>query len=234
MTSGDPPTVHADPDAREDLPVVFARPAEEHPVPGWLGLDEDEHLLWEAHPAWTSVAAGIAVGVGLLVAFVIGSLLYPQVSVFLLPVAMVGLFVIAGSVYTVYVTHYAVTNRSLYVKRGILSLNVESVGFERIQNTEYTRSFVGKILGYGTVEIATAGSSGTDLSFSSVAHPAMVRELIMQLEREHGDRGEVAVTTAFEELLAEFDATRSAIERAERRLRSRREEAAAGRAEENG
>jgi len=129
-------------------------------------------------------------------------------------------------------TDYVVTNRSLYVKKGILSTNVESVDFDRIQNTEFTQSFWGKQLGFGTIEVSTAGSSGADISFSDIEDAREVRDVVTRVQREFAGGGErgardgtgggraraAASDAQVDELVSELRATREALERVAAKL----------------
>jgi membrane protein YdbS with pleckstrin-like domain len=162
-------------------------------------------------------------------------------GVVLLPVLGLGLLVMVGAYLTVAKTDYVVTNTTLYHKRGVLSTNIESVGIDRIQNTEFSQSFSGKQLGYGTIEISTAGSSGSDVTFRSIEDPGPVRDLVTELARgaagpagrsgsasggasptaaAAGDHGDLAG-----ELLSELRAINESMENVERLLRERRVEA---------
>ncbi|MFB6097111.1 MAG: PH domain-containing protein [Haloferacaceae archaeon] len=179
----------------------------------WLSLDEGERVEWAGHPARVSMVPGIVWGVVLL------------------PLFGLGLLVLLGSVLRVRNTDYVVTNQSLYVKKGILSTTIESVGLDKIQNTEYRQSFLGKQFGYGSIDVSTAGSGGTDLSFGAIEDARSVRETITRLSAEYaagggrddGAESPAGVDDPMGELLAELTATREALERAERALRERAE-----------
>lgn len=190
----------------------------------WLSLDEDEHVEWADHPARVSMISGIIWGIVLLPLFGLGAL------------------IIVGTVLNIKNTDYVVTNKALYVKTGILSTTIESVGLDKIQNTEYRQPMLGKQFGYATIEISTAGSGGTDLSFSAIEDARSVRETINRLSNEYtvgGGRADSESESAtppaeadpMQELLAELTATREALERAEQALREQRagdEEGSAG------
>jgi len=177
----------------------------------WLSLETGEEVVWVGEPTKMQMVGTAATAV-LLIPFLIGLLILP-----LLPVSYIG----------IKHTDYVVTNRSLYVKKGILSTNVESVGLDRIQNTEFTQSFWGTQFGYGTVEVSTAGSSGADISFSGVEDAREVRDVVSRVQREFsggGDRGAPAGTGGgresgpasddrVDELVSELRATREALER---------------------
>lgn len=178
--------------------------------PSWLSLDPDETVEWVGKPAFVSVAPALLVGV------------------LFIPLLGVGLLVIAGTVLSVKNTDYVATSRSLYVKRGILSTNIESVGLDKIQNTEYRQSFLGKQFDYGSIDVSTAGSSGAEITFRAVPDARDVRELVNRLTNQARERpetdapGERTDEAWVEDLLAELTATREALENVERALRAER------------
>lgn len=75
-------------------------------------------------------------------------------------------------------TNYVVTNRGLYSKRGVLSRDVQQIGFDKVQNISYSQSVLGSNFGYGSVDVSTAGGSGIELQFRNIPDPAAVQELI--------------------------------------------------------
>lgn len=137
-------------------------------LPDWFSPDEGERVEWVGEPAAVSLVPAAIWGVVLL------------------PLLGLGLVVFASAYLTRENTDYVVTNETLYHKRGVLSTNIESLGVDRIQNTEYTQSFVGTQLGYGTIEISTAGSSGSDVTFRSVEQPRAVRDLVTRVSKTAG------------------------------------------------
>ncbi|WP_436925665.1 PH domain-containing protein [Halosimplex amylolyticum] len=197
--------------------VDRAAEAADSDVSEWLSLEPGEEVVWVGEPTKLRMVGTVVTGIVLI------------------PV-LVGLIVLlAAPVSYLSITHtdYVVTNRSLYVKRGILSTNIESVDLDRIQNTEFTQSFWGKQLGFGTIDISTAGSSGADISFDDVEDAREVRERISRVQREFGGgRGasdgtggdgaagdrRAASADQLDELVAELRATREALERVEERM----------------
>lgn len=197
----------ADPRDEDDSsePAAVGRPAgADGPsrLPDWLSVAGGERVEWVGRPAWRSVLEGLVLGL------------------ILIPVFGLGLLIIARAVITVYSSHYAITTRGVYVKRGILSTDVEFATFDRIQNTEYSRTFVGKILGYGSIQVITAGSLETDLGINSIRSAPWVRDLLVRVAREAG--GSVSDPDGpREELVAELRATREAMERVADRVEER-------------
>jgi uncharacterized membrane protein YdbT with pleckstrin-like domain len=192
-----------------------APPPTDHEVPEWLSLEADEELQWAGQPVPLSIVGTAVWGL-------------------LLTVVLVGILLLLTLPFTwlsIRNTDYVVTDETLYVKKGVLSTNIESVGLDKIQNTEYSQSFWGKQFGYGSIDVSTAGSSGAEIGFQNVANASEVRDLITRLSNEHsaGSRGRgtgeeerttgvAPATEGMDELVAELRATREAMERVERRL----------------
>ncbi|MFB6301949.1 MAG: PH domain-containing protein [Haloferacaceae archaeon] len=185
----------------------------------WLSLDPDEEVVWVGQPAFQTLYGTIATGIVLTV-FLIGFLILLGV-----PFSYLG----------IKNTDYVVTSKSLYVKKGILSTNIETVDLDRIQNTEYSQSFWGKQFGYGQIAISTAGSSGAEITFKGIPEAKAVRDRIAELQptrsgggsdgttgggaaAERGADGAPASAEQIDELIAEMRATREAFERIERQL----------------
>lgn len=179
-------------------------------VPDWLSLEEGETVEWVGQPAPISVLPAVVVGIP-----------------FILLLGL-GLLIIAGAVLSVRNTDYVVTDRTLYVKQGVLSTNIESVGLDKIQNTEFRQSFLGKQFDYGSIDISTAGSSGAEMTFRAVEDARDVRELVTRLSNQYeggtrstAEREGVPGADWAEELVSELTATREALESVERALRKR-------------
>lgn len=161
----------------------------------WLSVDDDESIRWASTPHKYSVVPGLVVGIPL--AFV-----------------LIGIPIIVASYLQYTNTNYVVTNKAIYSKRGILSRDVKQIGFDKVQNISYSQSAVGSSLGYGSVDVSTAGGSGVELKLRSIPEPAAVQELIATEidSRQQGDSDREAGTDeVLEEILGELRAIRSAV-----------------------
>ena len=158
----------------------------------WLTLEDGESIQWASTPHKYSLVPGFIIGIPL--SFV-----------------LVGIPILVGSYLQYTNTNYVVTNRGLYSKRGILSRDVQQIGFDKIQNISYSQSALGSSFGYGSVDISTAGGSGVELKFRSIPDPASVQELIAREvdEREQGN-GEAGTDAddVLDEILHELRAIR--------------------------
>jgi uncharacterized membrane protein YdbT with pleckstrin-like domain len=179
-------------------------------VPEWVSLDDGEEVQWVGQPATETMYGTVATGV-LLTPFGVGLLILLAA-----PLAYLG----------IENTDYVVTTNALYVRKGILSTNIETVDLDRIQNTEFSESFWGKQFGYGKISISTAGSSGSEITFRGIPDAKSVRDGITELRQQRGrgagvdgasesaePSGASASADQVRELIEEVRATREAFER---------------------
>ena len=155
---------------------------------GWLALEDDEEIQWASTPHKYSIVPAFIIGIPL-------------------SIVLIGIPLLVGSYLQYTNTNYVVTNRGLYSKRGILSKDVQQVGFDKVQNISYSQSALGSSFGYGSVDISTAGGSGVELTFRSIPDPAAVQELIAREidSRQQSGSGSAADTDdLLEEILAEL------------------------------
>jgi len=182
-----PPAVQDDPTTSSDVTAELDL--------DWLSVDDDESIRWASTPHRYSVVPGLVIGIPL--SFV-----------------LIGIPILVGSYLQYTNTNYVVTNKGLYSKRGILSRDVQQIGFDKVQNISYSQSAVGSSLGYGSVDVSTAGGSGVELKFRSIPEPAAVQELIAREidSRQQGETDEAdSPDDVLDEILQELRAIRSAV-----------------------
>ncbi|WP_434531489.1 PH domain-containing protein (plasmid) [Haloarcula sp. NS06] len=158
----------------------------------WLTLEDGESIQWASTPHKYSLVPAFIIGIPL-------------------SLVLIGIPILVSSYLQYTNTNYVVTNRGLYSKRGILSRDVQQIGFEKIQNISYSQSALGSSFGYGSVDVSTAGGSGVELKFRSIPDPASVQELIAREvdNREQSNGAEEADTSdVLDEILHELQAIR--------------------------
>lgn len=160
----------------------------------WLTLDEDEELLWGDTPHRLSLMLSVAVGIPLCL-------------------VLIGIPIVISSYLHHTNTNYVITTTAVYKKTGIFSRSVQRVEFDKVQNTSYQQSMIGSYFGYGTVEIATAGTDGVEMRFRNVEAPRERQTSINErsAESQNGTNGEDA-EAVLDEILTELRAIRQAID----------------------
>ncbi|TYT63461.1 PH domain-containing protein [Natrialba swarupiae] len=174
------------------------------------GTDAGETIRWRGGPRiqtaypWVGLAAA---GVVAALAAVVLELL-PVVALAGVPLpALVAFWALAS----VSRTEYVVTDRRIAIRRGVLGVDVDTVGLERVQNTAVSQHAIARVVGYGTVTIEAA--SGATFAFRNVEEFDAVHDRLE--DQRHGGRtadlpGSVE---EWEAILAEVRGWRRALER---------------------
>jgi uncharacterized membrane protein YdbT with pleckstrin-like domain len=125
----------------------------------WANLDESEEILWKGQPRMKSILPALVIGIPL-------------------SVVGIGLLIIIGAYLQITNTNFLVTNQGLYKKTGILSRNVQKIGFDKVQNISFSQGIFGSQFDYGNIEISTAGGQGVEMRFNSIDNPRNVENII--------------------------------------------------------
>lgn len=157
-------------------------------VPSWVTLTEGETVVWSGRPSLLGSLGSLLRGV--LVAFAGVAIYVVLVAAEVEPRRPVLVLVLVGGLLMAYAilkhrsTRYVVTTNEVYRKEGLLSRRVTSLRLDRIQNTSFEQSFLQRLLSYGDVNIDTAGTGGTEITFEAVVRPQEVSKLLTeQLDR---------------------------------------------------
>lgn len=104
------------------------------------------------------------------------------VMIVIVAAAGVGITVLSGWIQRFF-TEYAITNKRLHIRRGVLSKTESSTNVDRVQNITIRQSLVDRVLRVGTLEFDTAGDEASDqFSFAGVNGPQQLRERIMRAQ----------------------------------------------------
>lgn len=80
---------------------------------------------------------------------------------------------------------YLITNRRVMEVKGIINKHVRDSALEKVNDVDLTQSLVGRILGYGTVQIITGSDIGVNM-FRRISNPVRFkREMLNAKERLH-------------------------------------------------
>jgi hypothetical protein len=83
---------------------------------------------------------------------------------------------------------YIITNRRVMEVKGTINKNVRDSALEKVNDVELTQSVMGRILGYGTVQIITGSDIGVN-NFRRISNPVRFkREMLNAKEQMHPSR----------------------------------------------
>ena len=83
---------------------------------------------------------------------------------------------------------YTLTNKRVMSKVGIISRKIHEVGVRDIRNINVKQGILERLFGLGTVEIASAGTAGVEISFAGIKDPMRARDLIRREKDEADNR----------------------------------------------
>ncbi len=99
-------------------------------------------------------------------------------------------------------TRFAITNQRVAYQSGIVQRRGVSIPLNRVNNVNFTQSFIARALNNGIVTIESAGETG-DSVFENIPDPEHVRALIFQQveadEQADSDRDAAALAKAMQE-----------------------------------
>ncbi|GIJ19580.1 PH domain-containing protein [Micromonospora lutea] len=130
-------------------------------------LTEDEHVVLHLHPHWKALIRPVAVLVLAIAAVVVGVVFLPSGGSGSVTLAVIGgLALLAVLVLAVlpYVswrtTHYLFTNERVLLQHGVFSRERRDIPLSRVNDHSMSQRFAGRLLGYGTLTIESAGERG--------------------------------------------------------------------------
>jgi len=85
-------------------------------------------------------------------------------------------------------TALTVTDQEILYERGILSKDRTAVSLQHIRTVRVTQGFINRILGVGTIEIATAGDL-PEFTIKDMPDPHKIREAISTAQNARQEQG---------------------------------------------
>jgi len=152
-------------------------------VSAWIRGQRGREFAWAI---WRAVLAGIlilAIAVILMIIPELKPLGWIAMVVALIPIAeMVRIFA------DWFNERYIITNRRVMEVRGTINKNVRDSALEKVNDVELTQSVLGRLLGYGTVQIITGSDIGVN-NFRRISNPVRFkREMLNAKEQMHPSR----------------------------------------------
>ena len=116
-------------------------------------LTEGENLIYSARLSLWAQWSSLAIGGFLLILVVF--------SRWLLPLSLIGAFLLLKVWLAYQTTELSITNKRIISKAGILSHTVMELRLDKIESIRVSQSIFGRIFGYGSVTLAGTGGDKT-------------------------------------------------------------------------
>jgi uncharacterized membrane protein YdbT with pleckstrin-like domain len=142
----------------------------------------EERIIFKTNPHWLFVVAPevALMAVGLLVLKHLPSLLPEEISfskwLLVLFGAALGFAMVVVFLHWICIRYY-LTNLRLIEERGIIGKRIMSIWLDKVQDVTYTFGILGRIFGFGDIEVESAGTYGK-IIFGFLPSPQKLREEI--------------------------------------------------------
>jgi uncharacterized membrane protein YdbT with pleckstrin-like domain len=93
-------------------------------------------------------------------------------------------FILITAVLGHYSTDYALTKTGVVKTRGLLSKDVATIPYGKIQDIRLKKSFLERILGIGNIYIDTAGENGIEMILRGVPDPDRTHNMILGMMKK--------------------------------------------------
>ncbi len=90
-----------------------------------------------------------------------------------LGVFVIGIFIWVKEMFRLNTTDFVVTTRRVVMKRGLFRVQVDEMNLESIEGSHIDQSILGRIFGYGRLQMRGRGE--TKLDFPTMSHPGKFR-----------------------------------------------------------
>lgn len=165
----------------------------------WINLTEGEEILEASNPSRWSVGPAIVVGFLIMVAgpyaaWRLGDYRLASVSV-------LGLILVVLVELNRRKTWYVLTDEEVYRKHGIIATNKRQARYDKLQDKNFNRAAVQRLLGYGNIRLTTAGTDTSEFVLQNVPNAnryvqVITEQMDIAQERQYArDRDEATSDT---------------------------------------
>jgi len=151
-------------------------------------LGENEQILLETHQHWFILFGKIFLEIIVIALLIVGVVVLSPSY----PFAIYGLILILipaiGMLNDILVWRnkaYIVTNRRVMQIAGVFSKNVVDSSLEKVNDVKMSQSFLGRMFGYGDIEILTASELGINL-FHQINEPVAFKTSMLNAKERMG------------------------------------------------
>ncbi len=162
-----------------------------------------ENLILQHHPHWITIVKSLVSPVVLVIAVLIADFLLLNPGHVYVPKLRTGLTLVVAAVailwaIVVYIrwrsTTYTLTDQRITIQGGVFSRSEKVIPIDRVQDCTTRQSIIGRIFGYGRVEVDAAGAQGAEV-LSHLPNPGDFRDQVfVQSERRRSGVGPAAQT----------------------------------------
>jgi uncharacterized membrane protein YdbT with pleckstrin-like domain len=149
-------------------------------------LRKDEKIFFETHKHWFVLILPLILT---LVVIVLSLFIYTKLEVILWWHFIAPVFVLFYFIYKYYSWKFdlwVVTSHRVIDEFGVFSINSKESPIDKINNVSYQQSLLGRMMGFGDVQIQTAAEMG-ETSYTFISHPQKLKEALSAAQEQYKD-----------------------------------------------
>jgi len=131
-------------------------------------LTSDEKVVLHLHPHWKALVRPVLVAVAAVAAVVATAIvLHDKGTTRTLALYAVGALALAALAWLSFwpwlrwkTTHYVFTNERVILREGVISRDGRDIPMGRVNDVSFSHTLIGRMFGYGTLTIESAGERG--------------------------------------------------------------------------
>ena len=151
-----------------------------------------ENLILKLHQHWIFVAKSLLIPIALLLLVVVADIVLGSTSASSIRLPLTLAIVAIALLWLIVVwirwrsIVYTLTDQRIKLESGVFSRSEKIIPIDRIQDCTTRQSLIGRILGYGRVEVDAAGAQGAEV-LVHLPKPGVFRDhVFVQSERRRG------------------------------------------------
>ena len=149
-------------------------------------LRKDEKVFFETHKHWFVLILPLILT---LLIFALSFFIYTKLEVILWWHFIVPVFAFFYFIYKYYSWKFdlwVVTSHRVIDEFGVFSINSKESPIDKINNVSYQQSLLGRMMGFGDVQIQTAAEMG-ETSYTFISHPQKLKEALSAAQEQYKD-----------------------------------------------
>jgi uncharacterized membrane protein YdbT with pleckstrin-like domain len=157
------------------------------PLPAWTGPRPDyvkagDVPAWSAKPVLLAALGSLQPFLGVFALVLFTQLTRnPYAPWLLAALVAAALAMLAFRALQLRRAEYLATDRRVYARSGLLGTTVRQLTYDKITDITYRQDVLGRLLGYGTVSLTTAGGAGGAVHLHGLRTPLQAKEAIEAL-----------------------------------------------------
>jgi uncharacterized membrane protein YdbT with pleckstrin-like domain len=156
-----------------------------------------ENLILKDHPHWIVIVKSLVVPIILLIAAAVvdftvtkTGIAHFRTIVSLAAIAIAGLWLIVVWIRW-QATAYTLTDQRIKIETGVFGRQSKMIPIDRVQDCTTKQSLIGRMLGYGRVEVDAAGAQGAEV-LNHLPNPGVFRDQVFVQSEKRRTGGSAA------------------------------------------